>query len=167
MHVFISVACCWVARCLTQPTKRQQQGFTIIEALISLSIMLVAATIAIPGYQFLIKKHRSTVVKQQLIRAIRYARSQAVSYQQRVMLEGNPTWTAGYHVSIAGKVLKQLPSHIQSGQLRWQGFSDVDYLQFTPQGFTYHQNGTFSFYQHGRLQWRLVVNKAGRVRVEA
>jgi type IV fimbrial biogenesis protein FimT len=143
-----------------------QRGSTLIEVMVSLVIIAIVSAIAIPSYQFLISKHRSSVVKQQLIRAIRYTRSQAVSYQQRVTLEGNPSWTTGYRVSIAGKVLKQLPSHVYNSQLRWQGFPDVDYLQFTPQGFTYHQNGTFSFYQQDKLRWQLVINKAGRVRAQ-
>lgn len=144
---------------------RSITGFTLLETLIVLFLMGVAASISVPGYQFLVKKHRNLMVERQLLRAIRYARHQAVNYQQRVTIQGVPSWSGAYQVSTASKMLKQFPSYIKRGRLQWKGFPNYPYLQFTPLGFTHHQNGTFSFYLDDQLQWRLIINQAGRVRV--
>lgn len=142
-------------------------AFTLVEALISLLIIGIASAITVPSYRFLHKKYQAMIERQQLIRVIRYARQQAISYQQRVTIQGDPQWTSGYLVSAHHRVLGRFSSQIEQGELIWSGFPQSESLQFSPNGMTYHQNGSFSCYLRGQLQWKLIVNKAGRVRLEA
>ncbi len=142
-------------------------AFTLVEALISLLFIGIASAIAVPSYCFLHKKYQAMIARQQLVRVIRFARRQAISYQQHVIMRGDPRWTNGYRVSAAHKVLRRFSSQIKQGELVWNAFPQSEYLQFSPNGMTYQQNGSFSYYLQGQLQWKLVVNKAGRVRFEA
>lgn len=59
-------------------------GFTLIEMMVSLSILAVLATIAVPSFQNLIRDNRLTAETNNLVGHLQYARSEAIKRRMPV-----------------------------------------------------------------------------------
>lgn len=141
-------------------------AFTIIQMLISLSIIGLLLSVSIPSYQHFAAKQEAELAKQQLLRAINFARSQAIYQQRESVLVGAPQWTDGYEVKLGSKVIKKFLRIKNTGEISWRSFPLKNYLVFNAQGFTAYQNGTFTYVSKDqKFHWKLIVNQSGRVRV--
>ncbi len=87
--------------------KKPQNGFTLFEMIIALSIVSILAIYAVPNYQTL--KHNSTMTQElnRLIRTIGFARNQSVTLSQHIILcssqslkacDGDSQWHHGWLV---------------------------------------------------------------------
>ena len=61
-------------------------GFSMIELLITMSILVVLLAIAAPGFQEMIKRDRVASSSNQILTAINYARTQAITQNTRVTI---------------------------------------------------------------------------------
>ena len=80
-----------------------QKGFTVIELMISLGILAILATIAVPSFQSVIERNRVTAQANSILSAVQSARSEAVKRGTVVrfsaqLVGGNPDITAGWCV---------------------------------------------------------------------
>lgn len=156
----------------------QQTGFTLIEFLVALSILVILSTIAVPRFDEMLHQQRASSYLQQLSRHLHYARVKASSTQQPVLLcpvqqghcQGN--WQQDplqlkllEPFSQQTTVLRQLPAlpkqhqlHYNRAQLQFRRDGSLDALQ----------NGTFVYCPPSRFNWhyRLTINQAGRSRLQ-
>ena len=61
-------------------------GFTLVELLVTIVVVIVLIGFIVPSYQKLIKNNRLTSTANQMLGAMRYARSEAIIAKQRITL---------------------------------------------------------------------------------
>ncbi|HKW19597.1 MAG TPA: prepilin-type N-terminal cleavage/methylation domain-containing protein [Terriglobales bacterium] len=97
-------------RKLSRDSKRRNRGFTLIELMIVISILLILISIAVPQYSNSIKRARESVLRQDLF-TIRSVISQYTLDKQKMPQSGDDLVQAGY--------LKQVPVDPMTGQSNW------------------------------------------------
>ena len=126
------------------------KGFTLIELIITITILAILLTVAIPSFRALIINNRITTQANDFVSDISYARAEAVRRNTRVTVcysttgaacTPGATWTAGwiiftdpavYGVVNAGETILRVHGPLTTGAtLVNTGF---DYFQFFPSG---------------------------------
>lgn len=147
--------------------RQSKRGFSLLELMITLSIVIIVSAIAIPSVTYLLKNTQEQNLQSQLLRAIQLARTEAMMRHRMVLVSKlHAEWQDGFAVKIADAPLSLFENKHPSGRLSWRGALGQMDLVFLPTG--YSQNGTFLFYREGSKKpvWAIVINHAGRVRVE-
>ena|ERR1700722_2928791 len=154
----------------------QNEGYTFIELLITLTLSSLLLIFSVQGYQHFKAALEARIILSRLFTLINYARSEAIRTGYIVVMAKNPhnqtpfgNWSNGQVVFIS----KQNPymlltfGPIKFGKLEFQGFQSNDFLRFMPSGSTFEQNGSFIYYmnQNTKPTWSLIIEKSGRVRV--
>lgn len=145
------------------------QGFTLIELMVTLLVLGVVATIAIPAFGNMIEKSRQEALKDEIENILHNARAQAVLQRRTIEICGSEdgatcsaNWTDGWLVrTTRGQVLQltQLPHH---DELNWVGFSDS--IRFLDNGASPSSNGRFYQCSGEQIAWQVVVSRQGRIR---
>jgi general secretion pathway protein G len=86
------------------------RGFTLIELMIVISILLILISIAVPRYGQSVKRARESVLRQDLF-TMRSVISQYILDKQKMPQSGDDLVQAGY--------LKQIPIDPTTGQANW------------------------------------------------
>ena len=166
-----------------------KRGYTIIELLVVLAVVGIAASIAVPAWRQLDASSRLGAHVALYAQALHTARTLAVSSGRHVSLcpldangrcDGN--WdqdlTLFYDDARRGELVEPgdaialvaIPGN-ERMDVRWNGFGERRFLNVRSTG-RYRQNGRFRFCPHGQVagsiaQGRaIVVNVTGRTRVE-
>ncbi len=69
---------------LTQKNKRKNTGFTLIELIVTISVVAILASIAIPNYTSLIRSNSITAATNELVSSLLLARSEALKRSNTV-----------------------------------------------------------------------------------
>lgn len=154
--------------------KSNHRGITLIELLISIAILGIIACYSSVFSPLLYKKNQMQAVKQEIKRAIQWARIQARMSGQTLILARRPggdDWSLGMLLFVDNVKHQYTPESIliqewdwPASELRlsWRGFQSQDYLRFTPTMNDSAINGSFRL-SNGHQQAKLVVNRIGRV----
>ncbi|CAM5260906.1 Type II secretion system protein H OS=Stutzerimonas stutzeri OX=316 GN=CXK92_09595 PE=3 SV=1 [Stutzerimonas stutzeri] len=149
----------------------RDQGYTLIELLITLSILTIAISMAVPAMADLIARNRQQALLNQVQDAIQKARAKAVLHRQTIVLCGtvdtgscSGSWANGWmtRTETSDKILDvtQLAS---AEELRWSGFGDQR-IRFYDNGTSPHSNGRFYQCYKQRIAWQLILSRQGRLR---
>lgn len=92
----------------------RHHGFTLIELLVTIAVIVIMATIAVPGFQNLISSNRLAADYNEILAGLNYARSEAVKRRKTVIAtidndaldDGTGVWQL--EVAQSGNVLKVL-----------------------------------------------------------
>jgi type IV fimbrial biogenesis protein FimT len=164
---------------------RYQKAFSLFELLITLGIISIIATLAIPNWKSLLSQVENHTLRIQLQRTLAYARSQALLRGVKVTLCGAgknhqqcaTQWLDGILVftdadgsatiTSPDQILHIITGQPEHGELHWRSSFKKSYLQIQPGGMTNGENGTFWYCDHhaAAASWALVVSLAGRARV--
>ena len=90
--------------------KRRSRGFTLLELMIVISIMLILVSVGLPLYQGSIRRARESVLRQNLF-TLRSVISQYTLDKQKAPQSLEDVMQAGY--------LKQIPTDPMTGQADW------------------------------------------------
>jgi len=163
---------------------RTSHAYTLIELLVVLALVTLLASLALPGMQADMQRQTGSTVVNDLSRLLAFARATAVSTGTMVTLcrsgDGlvcGGLWQHGILVftdananrTLDGndRILRYDNSLVPRGSLRLGSFPNRQYLQFTPEGFTNKQNGSFTWCpasgeaEHAR---QLIFSQSGRSR---
>jgi len=154
----------------------RKTGFTLLELVVTLTIMLLLVLLAIPLFQTLVVRHKRCYAVNQLLSALHFARATAITSGLAVTLckssdgiQCDGAWRDGQIIKYATRrqVLRVYPALPAHCQLTWRSnFSRNQRLIFLPSGFTQGQLGSFHFscVQAGQhFQRTLHVGLSGRV----
>ena len=128
-------------------------GFTLLELLLVLSVLLVLQCVAIPSFQHLLVENRIHLMISRVKTAVSLARTYAIQQQRIIRFCGSADqkrcdgrWARGQVITVAatGRVLQTYPRVLPGYRLIWRAnFGRNGSLNFTPEGFTQGQQGTF------------------------
>ncbi len=164
--------------------RRESSGITLVEALITLSILLTLYLVSAPALSDNLDRQKSQSALRIIEQSIRTARSEALQRNGLVTLcrstDGQTCggdWGEGIIIfsDVDGDHVldaeDQLIQHISmpelAGTIRWRAFRNRQYLQITPEGFTRYQNGNFTYCPFDadiRKAMQLVLSRTARVR---
>lgn len=159
-------------------------GFTLIELLVTVSIAAIMLTVAIPSFRDFILNSRLSSQTNELVLALAYAKSEAISRGLPVTVcsrstdtdcAGTDTWDTGWLVFVdndgtagtvdANDLILQVHAPLEGGNtLRKVGLQD-ERVTFRNTGFSTGFNGTFSLCDgRGLASGRsIIVSNQGRV----
>lgn len=154
---------------------QKKRGFSLLEILITITIVAILAAISVPSFENIFEHSNQKILSQQLLRAINFARSQAIALGQTVTLcKSNDQatcggdWGSGYIILANDQVLYSFSNNKFRSQLNWRAFPIyLDHLEYLSSGLPNFQNGTFWSCpkDSGNPSWAIMMNQSGRVRV--
>ena len=98
--------------------RKKQRGFTLIELMIVISIMLILVSMAIPAYKTSILRAKESVLKQNLF-TLRSLISQYTLDKQKAPQALEDLVSAGY--------IKNIPNDPMTGSPNWEPIQEEDY----------------------------------------
>jgi len=151
----------------------ETSGFTLLEILITLTLIAILSLITIPTYQFFQTSHEQKALRSQLSQAIALTRIKAYSEGKVATLckskdkktcGGN--WLDGYIMMVNKQVVHTFQNPTTKGTLKWRAALNHQAIQFNPTNLFRSDNGTFWYCPEKSSQptWLIVVNKTGHVR---
>lgn len=171
----------------------QSRGFTLLELLVSIAIMGIIATTAIPSFIDIIKDSRISSSLINLKSDLYLTRSTAIRYNRHAIVctsntdntncSGSANWEKGWMIFVdankdgecnsidgicedGGKVIK-VGSGITNKDLKLQGYKHRTYrIRYDPEGFSYAFNGKIIACDDRGIEKArgIVISNTGRVR---
>ncbi|EIJ35050.1 GspH/FimT family pseudopilin [Thiothrix nivea] len=156
--------------------KPTQTGMTLIELIVTLSIVAILASVAAPSVKEMIQNNRLTALNNQIVSYLQYARSEAVTKNHNVSMCVRNTDGSGCTTNAAddfsngwivfdettGEILKDNTPDT-SGVTITNNFTTSQKITYTPSGKT-REAGTFTMGWDGvnRYQIKIALN-TGRI----
>lgn len=160
------------------------RGFTLVDLMIAISLLLLIMTIGVPSFTHLLNANRQRSSTYTLIRTLNYARQVAIDRSQSIIV--CPTinhiscvtdWAQELMVFVdqdnnkkhdGNEELLRLTKIIGDNQrLNWKSLRK-NFIEYTATGGTNSQNGRFYFCnktQQDKYRSQLIVYKTGRIRI--
>lgn len=135
-------------------SRNNSYGFTLIELVVTVAIVAIVSTLAIPAFQTLIMNNRITSQANQLSSMLAYARSEGAKRpagfmtlcptSDSVSCSGNDAWEGGWLVLVdqngdrivnGADEVRQVSDRLAGGNtLRVRGLTNSSYVQFDTRG---------------------------------
>jgi type IV fimbrial biogenesis protein FimT len=151
-----------------------QKGFSLIELLVVISIILVLTLCAIPSFKTYLSHSKEQVLLSQLIRSIQLARSEAITRNAAVTLchsnnsiDCTGEWKNGAILMEEQKNISTIQFVATQGKLNWRAARKLEYLVFQSDGMLQPENGTFwycSLYAENPT-WAVMIGHVGKPRI--
>lgn len=77
------------------PNALNERGFTLVELMITVALLAIVATVAVPNFTQFIRNNQVQAKADELKAFLQYARGQAVSSRQSYEVKSGAPWTVG------------------------------------------------------------------------
>lgn len=160
----------------------QQRAYSLVELLITLAILGIVVTIVIPGFSNHVQQTRQSTQVDEMLAVLYFSRGEAVSRRTTVSLCddmescNSKRWQGQLVVfvdsnqngrldegEIALRTLQIAPSY----SWHWSNFRSQNHIAFKSNGMTHSLNGTFTLCRENTAERAIVINVAGRARLES
>lgn len=143
---------------------QSKQAFTLVELLVTLLVVGVVATLALPAFNGLFERSRATTEVNDLAKALQYARLEAVNRAASISVKplDNTNWNKGIQVLVGNTKLHEFPSMSASSSLSEK--NGVTTVEFNSVGALSQPTSAAEFnYANGNSSSQLLVCVTGRV----
>ncbi|WP_226666295.1 GspH/FimT family protein [Microbulbifer aggregans] len=161
---------------------RRANGFTLLEFIITASILAILTAIAAAPTRNLVQRYRSEIKARELFEILTLMRSHAYAKRRKYSLcPSSDSYNCGTDWAMGALLfedkdadgtrdqderVERLYSGAEPGaRLTWNGFNNQGYLIFNPDGTTPAQSGNFKYCPPGgdaKYGWIIVLNAIGR-----
>ncbi|WP_185964305.1 GspH/FimT family pseudopilin [Aliikangiella marina] len=164
--------------------RQLQQGITLIDLVLTISILSLLLGTALPAFDELLDKNKVNAQLMQLRSTLQLARKIAITEREKVTvcptsdnLNCSSDWSQGYmafidhnedrHFNNTDQLAYSHQIRDEHLQVKWRAFGVRSSFQWHETGITNHQNGTFylCFKEKPKLSRALIITKAGRIRI--
>lgn len=162
----------------------KQNGFSLIELMITIAVMSSLLTIGMPSYHDLIQRYYIKTEVDKWLLALNHARQAAITSGNIITLcpssngfSCGKNWHDGAILFIDNNrdhrkdsievILEVVEPTNNQQSLTWRAFQNKNYIQFQQNGFTWDQNGTLRVCSaDASLKYNraLIVTRSGRIR---
>jgi type IV fimbrial biogenesis protein FimT len=156
--------------------KQSAKGFSLVECLISLTIILLLSFFSVFGLGHLYSQQSMQSSAEEILGFLRFASLEAISHQHLITIcpisqngKCSYNWRSpvlgmfwGYQLN---KSVRQLSIDQSFCELSWKGFGDARYIQFNQHGFPNGQNGVLKC-KGNSGGWEIVINQYGRMQLK-
>lgn len=148
----------------------KRQAFTLIELLITVSIVGILLITIVPAMHRFITHNEAVTETNNIVAALQFARSEAIKRGVNVKLCKKGNWRDGQVVETSqGKILRDFSALPVGDKLILDSsFGQNNCVEFSSIGYTSNgQRGTFYYYPHNEdsEMRKIIINATGRVRV--
>ena len=163
---------------------KMQNGITLTELLITLSLCAIVMGISAPGLRHVVVKQQGEKTLNTIAKAISTGRTAAIRSGDTVTVcrssDGNScsgSWDQGLivftdrnadrKINGSDQILQQVRFGAIDGIIRWRAFQNRQYLQINSRGQIMHQNGNFTYCPTSKedaLVHQILINGTGRIR---
>lgn len=163
-----------------------KNGFTLFEMVVSLSILAICASLAIPQFQNHFARQEAEFSRVHLENAVRLARQSALLYHTNIVICPsqdqknclNNHWNDGFIVFSDINKNRQMDGNdtlidahvlaLKYGALQWKGTLNFPNLNFqSDDGLPIGSNGSFYYCSERQFNYRLVMSKMSHLRVDS
>lgn len=164
----------------------QQQAFTLIELIITVSLIALLTALSLPQLQHFYQQQRSQQTAWAFYNLLQYSRHKAIQLGKTLTLcadNGNLQCRSGNlwqnprlllfidnnqngNREADEEILYQLDLSKNNGSIHWRSFGNKAYLQWQNNGMTFYQNGSFLYCpanKNERYGFLIVINVLGRL----
>jgi len=158
------------------------RGFTLLELLVTIAIVIILTTIGIPSFMGLIRDNNITATANDFLTALNYARSEAVTRNTDVIVKSksatNKDWSIGWDIFVdsnsndivdAGELLKTHEALASGYTLKSNATNLATQLVFKSTGLRDTViGGTFFLCKDNDASTAraIIINSVGRARVD-
>lgn len=164
--------------------KQQQRGYTLLELLFTLTVLLILSTLALPSFSSMLRRTQGETLMYSLISAAQLARSSAVMRSESVVfcassnqLSCGNDWTKGAMVFADPNnnrqldrnesLLSTLPATPKGSSLVMRAALNKQYLRYMSNGLLENTAGSFVYCPANAMERdarNLIFNRTGRLR---
>jgi type IV fimbrial biogenesis protein FimT len=176
---------------MTMKLSEANAGFTLIELMVTVSILAIVSMIAVPSFRDMLRNGQLTTVTNEFVGALTYARSEAVKRGRRVTIcksdapeaanpvcatSNDPTWQKGWLIFVDGSTSGTFDGtdiRLKVGQLSSSNMvitedSTFDkYVSYLPSGLSKGRqlsSGKIDIALEGQTR-SININVTGRIRI--
>ncbi len=151
--------------------KSNQGAFSLSELLLTLALIAIGTSIAIPALGVVVEKSQQASLRDNLHASLQQARALAILHRRKIEVCASSdgkrcqtNWSNGWIIrqSSGQQELLQRFQPPQKTSLQWAGFDKR--VHFHPNGTSPTGNGRFYQCYRGTVAWQLIINRQGRVR---
>lgn len=144
------------------------RGFTLIEILITLSIMALVATFTLPAFKKMYLSAQSASLRDQINDAFLFASTEANAKNQSIVLDLTSPRELTVFINESHVVLRTVTASTQQGYMIARIFpKNQSYFEMNPSGEMADHDGTLIHCHDGGIapDWAVMVSVFGAVRV--
>ena len=156
----------------------KQQGFTLVEVMITVLVLSILIALAIPSFREMMDRNAVVTAANDLLSSILLTRNESVKQEKNVVIRKNASWSKGYKVFADINGDNKYQSNIEAPLLLEQQTSNptatitgngavAKFIRFTPRGrATLNPGNDFFTISKGNQTRYLCFSPTGRPRIQ-